>query len=202
MQALVTATGATRIFGLSSGALVALRTALATPALRRVALYEPPLSVNGSAPLGWGERLGRELAAGKTIPAMITALKGVGTEPLFGRVPRFALTPLFSLAMRTQRTVPDGDIPIPDLVPTMRFDHQLVVELADTGPEYAALTASVLLLGGSKSPPYLQVALDELSSVLPNSRQVIIAGLGHSGPDEGGDPERVAEDLREFYAEP
>jgi pimeloyl-ACP methyl ester carboxylesterase len=49
VQTLVTATGASKIFGLSSGALGALRTALVTPALDRVALYEPPLSVTRTA---------------------------------------------------------------------------------------------------------------------------------------------------------
>jgi pimeloyl-ACP methyl ester carboxylesterase len=202
MQALVAATGATRIFGLSSGALVTLRTALATPALRRVAVYEPPLSVNGSAPVGWGKRLDRELAAGKITSALITALKGVGTEPVISRVPRFVLTPAFGLFMRGQRNVPSGDVPIPDLVPTMPFDRRLVVELAGTGPEYAAIAAQVLLLGGGKSPTYLHTALDELSSVLPNSRRITFPGLGHSGPDDNGDPARVAEALLEFYAEP
>jgi pimeloyl-ACP methyl ester carboxylesterase len=200
MQALVAATGATRIFGLSSGALVSLRTALATPALTKVALYEPPLSVDGSAPVDWGPRVDRELAAGKTIPALITALKGMGTEPMFARIPRFVLTPAFSLAMRAQRTVPEGDIPIPDLVPTIRFDRQLLLELADTAPDYAAITARVLLLGGSKSPAYLHTALDALSSVLPNATRTTFPGLDHSGPDDNGNPPRVAEALREFYA--
>jgi pimeloyl-ACP methyl ester carboxylesterase len=200
MQALVAETGATRIFGLSSGALVSLRTALATPALTKVALYEPPLSVDGSAPVDWGPRVDRELAAGKTIPALITALKGMGTEPMFARIPRFVLTPAFSLAMRAQRTVPEGDIPIPDLVPTIRFDRQLLLELADTAPDYAAITARVLLLGGSKSPAYLHTALDALSSVLPNATRTTFPGLDHSGPDDNGNPPRVAEALREFYA--
>ena len=112
------------------------------------------------------------------------------------------LTPAFSLFMRGQRTVPDGDVPFPDLVPTMPFDRSLVVELADAGPEYAAIAAQVLLLGGDRSPTYLHTALDELSSVLPNSRRITFPGLGHSGPDDNGDPVRVAEALREFYAEP
>ncbi|MEV6158989.1 alpha/beta hydrolase [Nonomuraea sp. NPDC052129] len=51
LQALIATTGASQIFGLSSGALVVLRTDLVTPALDRVALYEPPLSIGGSVPL-------------------------------------------------------------------------------------------------------------------------------------------------------
>jgi pimeloyl-ACP methyl ester carboxylesterase len=65
---------ATRIFGLSSGALVTLRTALETPSLERIALYEPPLSVAGSAPFGWIPRHQREIAAGRTVSALVTAL--------------------------------------------------------------------------------------------------------------------------------
>ena len=200
MQAVIAATGARRIFGLSSGALVVLRTALATATLERVVAYEPPLSINGSAPVGWGERVDRELAAGKVVPALITALKGIGTEPVFKHIPRFVLIPAFTLGLRARRTVPDGDIPIPDLVPTIHFDHEIVVELADTLPDYAALTAQVLLLGGGKSPGYLHTALDALSGVVPNARRVIFPELGHSGPDDGGDPARVAPVLREFYA--
>jgi pimeloyl-ACP methyl ester carboxylesterase len=78
IQALVTATGASRIFGLSGGALVALGTALVTPALDRVAVYEPPLSVDGSVPTDWVPRYDREIAAGKTAAALVTALRGLG----------------------------------------------------------------------------------------------------------------------------
>ena len=91
MQALAAETDARRIFGLSSGALVSLRTALLTPELQRVALYEPPLSVNGSVPTAWLERFDREVAAGRRGTALITAMKAIGTEPLFARVPCFVL---------------------------------------------------------------------------------------------------------------
>jgi pimeloyl-ACP methyl ester carboxylesterase len=200
MQALVAATGATRIFGLSSGALVSLRTAFATPALTRVALYEPPLSVNGSVPIDWSARLERELAAGKIIPALITALRGTQTGPGFTRIPRFLLTPALTLGLRAQQSAADGDIPIPDLVPTMPFDLKLVRDMADTVTDYAAITARVLLLGGSKSPAYLHTALDALSSVLPNASRITFPDLDHSGPDDNGNPARVAAALREFYA--
>lgn len=53
VAALVEKTGAQNIFGLSSGAIIALRASLSVPSLRRVALYEPPPSVNGSIPVWW-----------------------------------------------------------------------------------------------------------------------------------------------------
>jgi pimeloyl-ACP methyl ester carboxylesterase len=199
VQALVAATGASRIFGLSSGALVVLRTALVAPALTRIALYEPPLSVHGSVPTGWVARYDREIAAGRPAAALVTALKGLGTEPLFARVPRSLLVPPLTIGLRAQQTAPDGDVPIAQLIPTHHFDMHIVCELADTVGDCAALDSRVLLLGGTKSPAYFGVALDALSATLPHARRVDLAGLRHSGPDDDGDPRRVGEILSDFF---
>ncbi|HEY3501162.1 MAG TPA: alpha/beta hydrolase [Actinocatenispora sp.] len=198
LQALVAASGAARIFGLSSGGLASLRTALETPALRRVALYEPPLAVRGSAPVDWVRRYDREIDAGDPISALVTAMRGLGTEPVMGRVPRFALTAAFRLGMRFQSTAAD-EVPIIDLVPTEHYDMQLVREMADTADDYAALSADVLLLSGARSPGYLTTALDELARVLPHHRRVTFPGLRHDGPENDGDPARVAVELRTFF---
>lgn len=199
LQALVTASGASRAFGLSSGALVVLRTALVSPTLERVALYEPPLSVDGSAPTDWGPRFDREIAAGKPASALVTALKGTRTEPVLGRLPRLVLVPLLAISARLQGDVAEDDVPIAALIPTQRFDLQVVREMAETAKDYAALDAQVLLLGGTKSPAYLRVALDELSAVLPHARRITFSGLGHSGAEDGAGPQRVGEALCDFF---
>ena len=199
LQAIVAASGATRIFGLSAGALVSLRTALSTPALTKVALYEPPLSVHGSAPVGWVPRYERELADGNVRGALITALKGLGTDRTMSRIPRFILAPLFRFAPVSGVDGPD-DVPILDLVPTLHYDMLDIAEMADTADDYANLAADVLLLGGSKSPAFLDTSLDELERVLPHRRRVTLDGLDHSGPDDDGDPARVAVELRAFFA--
>lgn len=200
LQALVAATGAARIFGLSSGALVTLRTALATSGLDAIALYEPPLSVDGSVPMGWVPRFDREVARGRLAAALVTALKGMMVEPVLGRVPRFVLVPLMAIGARLQGNGSGDDVPIPALIPTQRFDMRLVEEMAGTAQDYASLGPRVLLLGGAKSPTFLTVALDELSVVLPRVQRTTFSGLGHSGPDDDGDPRRVAEALRTFFA--
>jgi hypothetical protein len=53
-----------------------LQAALVLPAIRRVAVYEPPLSVNHSTPTGWVGRYDREVAAGRLGSAAITAIRG------------------------------------------------------------------------------------------------------------------------------
>jgi pimeloyl-ACP methyl ester carboxylesterase len=200
LQALVKETGAARVFGLSSGALIALRTAAVTPAIEKLALYEPPLSVNGSVPVAWAARYRREIAAGRTAAALATVLKGLRVDPAFNLVPRFALVPLLTLGLRSEQNENENDVPMADLIPTMSADLGLVEQLADTTKDYAAVDAEVLLLEGSKSPAYFGIALAELSAVLPRSSRRVLPKLDHSAPADGGKPEVVAEVLRGFFS--
>jgi pimeloyl-ACP methyl ester carboxylesterase len=101
LDALLTATRSHNVFGLSSGALISLQAALTLPAIRKVALYEPPLSINHSTPIDWAKRYEREVAAGKLGSAMITVIRGTQTAPpLFRLAPRFILDPLLNAATR------------------------------------------------------------------------------------------------------
>jgi pimeloyl-ACP methyl ester carboxylesterase len=199
LQALIAATGASRVFGLSSGALVALRAALVTPALERIALYEPPLSIDGSVPTGWLARFDREIGAGKSAAALVTGMKGLAAEPsLFSRVPRFALVPVLSVGARLQ----GSESPVEALIPTLHFDIELIKEMADTAMDYAKLETRVLLLGGTKSAAYLSRALRELAEVLSHSQSRMLHGAGHSGPENDGVPLLVARELRAFFGGP
>jgi pimeloyl-ACP methyl ester carboxylesterase len=111
VTALVEETGARNIFGLSSGALIVLRAALVAPGLERVALYEPPLSLGGSAPVSWVPRYDREVAHGHLARALATAMKGNPVEPTLASLPRSLLLLLFALSLRTRpkaTTSPSG----------------------------------------------------------------------------------------------
>jgi len=198
LQALIAKTGADRIFGLSTGALVVLRTAR-TSALERVALYEPPLSIDGSAPTSWLAPYEQELARGRPAAALVTAMKGMQVMPVFVRLPRFILVPLLSLVMRVQGNGDADDVPIRALTPTLRYDLQIVKEMSDTLDDDKDLPARVLLLGGTKSPAFLSLALDGLERTLPRVERVTLPDLGHDGPENDGNPHLVAQHLRRFF---
>jgi pimeloyl-ACP methyl ester carboxylesterase len=101
IDALAQATGARNIFGLSSGAIIALQAALVLPAIGKAAVYEPPLSVGHSTPTGWVARYDREVAQGKLASAAITAIRGTQTAPpLLRLVPRIALELPLNAALR------------------------------------------------------------------------------------------------------
>jgi len=91
------------------------------------------------------------------------------------------------------------------LAPALHYDFQLVVDMSDKLENFRTVRAEVLLLGGSKSPDYLKVALDALEKVLPHVTRVEFPGLGHAASwntDRGGQPQPVAQELRRFFAEP
>jgi hypothetical protein len=62
-----------------------MQLALTEPAVRRVALYEPPLPISGSSPSSkeWLPRFDREIAEGKLVAALVTGLRGIKISPLF-----------------------------------------------------------------------------------------------------------------------
>jgi pimeloyl-ACP methyl ester carboxylesterase len=93
----------------------------------------------------------------------------------------------------------DQTVPLRDLVPTMRYDAQLVAESEGTLADYAKLTLPVLLLGGTRSATYLRHTLARLGRVLPNSTTAVLAGADHVAPDNSGQPHRVAELLRRHF---
>jgi pimeloyl-ACP methyl ester carboxylesterase len=200
LEALLQETGAHRVFGLSSGAIVAIYGALRIPAIQKVAVYEPPLSIQGSSPTAWLGRYEHEVQQGKLAAALATVLKGVRITPFFEFAPRCVLIPLLKFGLRHQ-PLKAGDISIKELIPTMRCDVRLVLETQDTVSTLANLQAETLLLGGRKGPAYLRLALDELERTLPRVRRVTFQGLDHLGPGNEGEPKRVAAELRRFFLE-
>jgi pimeloyl-ACP methyl ester carboxylesterase len=107
LAALVAHSGARHMFGLSSGGLIVLYAARTLPGIRSIAVYEPPLSIDGSTPLDWVPRYERELAAGDLAAAIVTALRGTRSAGLPLRlIPRPVLTAMMSLATRQTPNTP------------------------------------------------------------------------------------------------
>jgi pimeloyl-ACP methyl ester carboxylesterase len=205
LDALITQTGAHYVFGLSSGALISLQAALALPAIRKAALYEPPLSDDHSLEASvtpFMQRYDREVARGDLAAAFVTIMKGLElVPPVLSVMPRFLLVRFFRLAIREdERSLKGDDVPLRALIPTQHYDYQLVLETEGTLENFKAVRAEVLLLGGSKSPRFLKHALDALSKILPNARRIEFPGLGHTAPVDGGkNSERVVQELRRFF---
>src|SRR5262245_38197849 len=149
------------LVGHSSGAVVALQSALAAPSrFAGLLLYEPPLAV--TEPLG-GDALRRARAAldaGDPDRAIAVHLREIV------QMPRLAVA-----AMRLVppvRTVLRGD------AAAQIADDEAIESLGVGLSRYARLDLPVLLLGGARSPAHLRERLDVLAAVLPHLEGVVI----------------------------
>jgi pimeloyl-ACP methyl ester carboxylesterase len=203
LDALLTKTGAHHVFGVSTGAIICLQAALTLPAIHKAAIFEPPLIINGSVSAAFLTRYDKEIAQGEVASALVTAMKGSQMgPPVFNVIPRWLLKQLTTMMMAIEdKKAKADDVTMRMLAPTLHYDFQLSVETEGSLESFNAIRAEVLLLGGSKSPAYLKVALDALERVLPHAKRIEFPGLNHGASgntDRGGKPERVAQELRQF----
>src|SRR5579859_1916391 len=206
VDALLTRTGAHYVFGVSSGALISLQAALTLPAIHKLAIFEPPLSINGSASTAFMTRYDQEMAQGRLASALVTGMKGAQMgPPVFNIIPRFLLEQLTNMAMASEeKNTRENDVTMRMLAPTLHYDFQLVAEMSETLENFRAIPIEVLLLGGSNSPAYLKVPLPALEKVLPHATRIEFPGLNHGASgntNRGGQPQLVAQELRRFFAE-
>jgi len=209
MAALLSRTGAQYVFGVSSGAIIWLFAALELPAIRKAAIFEPPLLMDEAKSPQLMRRFDEEIAQGKVAAALITGMKAARlAPPVFERIPRWLLERMTQamLASEDNRAAPD-DVTMRMLAPTLHYDFELVRGSQGALDRFAAITADVLLLNGTASPAFLQASVDALERVLPRAERVRLAGLDHSASGNaadpltgrGADPARVALELRRFF---
>ncbi|WP_164478705.1 alpha/beta fold hydrolase [Mycolicibacterium stellerae] len=202
LDALMRTVEARRVFGLSSGAIIALYTAIQYAGIEKLALYEPPLTLDGADPAKWFPRFEHAMATSGPAAGMVEVLKGTGDRSPLMLVPRWVLTPLLRIALeKDAKQHPSGDIPLLGLIPTMRLDGVLQRESVTlVNPRIGELRSEVLLLGGEKSAHPLRLGLEALARRLPNAGRVELKGTGHTAADNRGVPHRVARLLGDFFA--
>lgn len=206
IEALCRHSGATSIFGLSSGAVIALSCTLRIEGIRRAVIYEPPFYFRNGIDKERVERFHREVEKRHWVAAMTTAGEIVKLAPLPIRLlPRWLRERFTAKFMQGQGGGGGGYAPLEDLLPAMRFDFAVVAELSQQTKIFGRLQKEVLLLGGTSIPRYLKLALEELARTLPNATRRTLPGLDHAAPwnaERGGAPTVVADAVREYLQNP
>jgi pimeloyl-ACP methyl ester carboxylesterase len=192
VKAVVEATGAQRLFGVSSGAVIALESALAIPGITHVVAYEPPITAPDRKRHVF-ERFETEVANGKTAEAMVTILIGLEVGPRWLRLlPRPLLTAL------VRRLADNDEEDIAGLLPTVPHDFRIVDEGSTNLERFKALDASAALFGGSRSARYLKDALATLQNLLPDAERVELRKADHNSSTES--PQLVVPELKRFLS--
>ena len=167
--------GQAHVWGLSSGAVLALDAAAAGLPIRKLAVQEPPLVVDPAdrrPPAGMDQRLRELIDAGKRGEAVrYFMVDGMGA-PAF--VPGLL------------RVMPGVWKKLTAVAPTLPYDAQLVAGYQAGRPlpagQWAAAAMPALVMCGAEkeSPGFLRHAAAAVAAALPNARLVERNGLGHT----------------------
>jgi pimeloyl-ACP methyl ester carboxylesterase len=171
LEALITkAGGSVFVYGVSSGAALALETAKRNRGIKKLALYEAPFIVDNSRdPItkDYWVAIGDAIAADRRGDAVKLFLQSVG-------VPNFVLfimrlTPVWPKLKSVAHTLPyDG---------ALVQEYQRGKRLPTT--QWASVTIPTLVADGGNSPAWMRSAMKELADVLPNAQYKTLPGQTH-----------------------
>jgi pimeloyl-ACP methyl ester carboxylesterase len=172
LDALITEVGGSAsVYGLSSGAALALEAANRGSAIDLLALYEAPFVVDHSrAPIpdDYVTELGRLVAEDRRADAVRYFMRrGVGLPTPVVAMMRFM--PAWSTLKRLAHTLP--------------YDTALTAEHQHGRPlpadRWSKLTVPTTVICGGKSPAWMQAAMRELADVVPGAEHRTLEGQTH-----------------------
>ena len=187
LQALVEDTGGIAfVLGHSSGAVLALEAAAATPGITKLVLYEPPFIVDDSRPALPDDYVShlRELAAtdrrGEAVEYFMTTGVGAPAEA----IPSMRESPFWPSLEAVAHTLWYEGV--------IMGDNMVGKPLS--ADRWSSVTIPTLVIDGGASPPSMRSAVQQLADVLPNARRLTMEGQTHEV-----DPTLLAPVLTEFF---
>ena len=187
IDALVTASGGTAyVYGISSGAVLALEAARRLPGITKLAMYEPPFIVDDSRPplpADYVERLDTLVAEGRrgdAVELFLTAAVGMPAE--------------YVAPMRAEPFWAGMEA----VAHTISHDGRIVRDSMAGTPlpaEWATLDTPTLVADGGATEPFLSHGADTLGALLPHAVRRTLPGQTHAV-----EAAALAPVLTEFFA--
>lgn len=168
LEALVReAGGSAFVYGVSSGAALALEAAARGVQVRRLALYEPPFVVetNGKPAPDHVAELDRLTAADRRAAAVRYFMRRMVGVPW-----------PFVLLMRAMPMWPKLEA----VAHTLRYDARIVLDPSLLAERAATVRAPTLVIGGAKSPERLRRAVAAVADAVPGAERRFLAGQTHA----------------------
>jgi pimeloyl-ACP methyl ester carboxylesterase len=181
--------GSASVFGSSSGAVLALRAAVAGAGVDRLALYEPPFSVEPGGfgpPPGFRSRIDALLSEGRRSDAVREFMTGAQGMPGF--------------VVGLMRLMPKEWANLTAMAHTLPYDIAVMGDTQRGEPLDAdawSTDARTLVLTGGRSPAGFHRAAEELAGVLDAAEHRVLPGLNHGSVMTA--PKRLAPVLAEFF---
>ncbi|NED94700.1 alpha/beta hydrolase [Phytoactinopolyspora alkaliphila] len=187
LEAIIKEAGGTAfVYGISSGAALALEAANHGIGITRLALYEAPYLVDDTGPVeppDYRERIAEDIAAGRPGDAVKRFMKLVGA-------PRIAIT-MMRLMPAWKKLKAVGH--------TLPYDREILEPGRKREPlpsdRWTSVTMPTLVMDGGKSPEWMRNSQRAVAAVLPEAEYRTLAGQTHMLKAEA-----VAPVLKEFFA--
>jgi pimeloyl-ACP methyl ester carboxylesterase len=176
--------GAACVYGISSGAALALEAANRIPGIRKLALYEAPFIVDGSRPpvISTWDEIDQAVAADRRADALKHFMKMVGMPAIVIALMR--VMPAWSKLKAVAHTLPhDGAV--------MR--RHMRGEPLPAG-QWSGISVPTLSVAGGKSPQWMRNAMQAVAGVLRSARYHTLEGQNHMVK-----PKAIAPVLVEFF---
>ncbi|MET0561412.1 MAG: alpha/beta hydrolase [Gaiellaceae bacterium] len=165
--------GSAHVFGMSSGAVLALRAAAAGVDFDHAVVYQPPFSIDSSGhapPADFGRRLGALAAAGdRGAAASYFMRQGMGAPRVLVGLLRVA-RPIWKNLEAVAHTLP--------------YDYAVMADTVHGRPlerePWASIATPTLIVDGGKSGGSLRRAADALAARMPNAERRTLAGQSHN----------------------
>ena len=185
LEALINeAGGSAFVFGMSSGAVLALDAAAQGLAIKKLALYEPPFSSGDEsahqASEGYTRQLTALLSEGRRGDAVALARATWGTPA--EAIARMRQTPIWPL--------------FESVAPTLAYDNAIMGNGSVPTERLASITVPTLVIDGGASPAFMHNAAQSAAHALPHAQYRTLEGQTHDVA-----PEALAPVLIEFFME-
>jgi pimeloyl-ACP methyl ester carboxylesterase len=191
LNAIQEKTNAQYAFGHSFGGFLLLELARTNHMFKKIAVYEPGVSIDGSIDLKWVARCEQEVLAGRNLDAFTTFVQG--SVPQMGKMPHWLAKRILAIAVKK----PELEEKYP-LLHGMILEHQEEARLDSTYKHYAEIiTPTLLMYSGSRSGVNANGIAEKLTAVIPKSTFTSLPKLNHLAPEEK--PENVAKSLMTFF---
>jgi pimeloyl-ACP methyl ester carboxylesterase len=173
--------GSAFVYGTSSGAALALEAAASGLAITKLALWEPPFSLDESSrpPQDQVERYDEMISAGR---------RGDAVEYFMTKV--VGLPPEFVAYARTQPFWQKQE----ELAHTLAYDATIMGDYSLPVERAASVAAPTLVMAGGESFPFMRETARALADVIPDAHRRILEGQEHNVA-----PEALAPVLVEFF---
>jgi pimeloyl-ACP methyl ester carboxylesterase len=178
--------GHASLLGMSSGGLLAIEAAASGLPVSKLAVYEPPVIVDDSAPgipPDYVQIVERLLAKGdvdEAVAYFFTAPLGEPTGPVKSAITSDPSWPMLQLVART-----------------IAYDARLMMRAWERrrlpAERWSTITAPTLVIYGTASFPFVAAAAEAITAVISNAQLQVLSGQGHDP-----DPNAIAPLIEQF----